>query len=368
MIRRTTLSLLLFAACWSVTASAQFLLGVKPEVSGSWFNPTQDGHGFVVEVLDGDSLLVYWYTYRPDGTSTFLFGVLEQSGTAFTGTLSQADGMEFGSFDPADNDITPWGNLSITFSDCRTGSVTWTTTEPGFSDGSIPIQRLTSIGGFPCTDDPVAGNYAWLVANDADGWDIGRAVLLPNGRMFYWFGQLDVEAVGVGDWQQTGPLNFSFQTTFWLNDGLGGTPLPSDSLNGGSILTRDGFGVGPFQGTRLETFRRNITLAELAGSYTIVDDLSDFPFADIVLAADGSVTGTVINGCNLAGTVTIPVRGSNQVYVELANTLNSDLCRNTGFEGGGYVIDPDDVIEPDDWEIFGVNETRGYATVYKFRR
>ena len=40
---------------------------VDDRYSGSWFDPTHDGEGYVVEVLDDNRATVYWFTYDSEG-------------------------------------------------------------------------------------------------------------------------------------------------------------------------------------------------------------------------------------------------------------------------------------------------------------
>ena len=61
-------ALLLFAF-FSLDAWGQ---DINRFLSGSWYNPAQDGHGFSVEVLPDNRTVLYWYVYHPDGTPTFI--------------------------------------------------------------------------------------------------------------------------------------------------------------------------------------------------------------------------------------------------------------------------------------------------------
>ena len=47
----------------------------NPGLTGSWFNPDQNGHGFIFEFIDDTTVLAYWFTFDPDGNRTWLFGV-----------------------------------------------------------------------------------------------------------------------------------------------------------------------------------------------------------------------------------------------------------------------------------------------------
>ena len=53
--------------------SGSALAEVRPEYSGSWYNPDQSGHGFSVEVLSTERSIAYWFTYDPFGNPIFLY-------------------------------------------------------------------------------------------------------------------------------------------------------------------------------------------------------------------------------------------------------------------------------------------------------
>ncbi|MEM1412825.1 MAG: hypothetical protein AAGH19_10755, partial [Pseudomonadota bacterium] len=100
----------LFAALLSSAAvQAQYVTSLPPQSAGSWYNPAQDGHGFNVEILNETTILVYWYTYRPDGTSTFLVGTATTDGFSdtYSGDFFQTNGMIFGDFNPNDRELIP---------------------------------------------------------------------------------------------------------------------------------------------------------------------------------------------------------------------------------------------------------------------
>ena len=45
---------------------------------------------------------------------------------------------------------TPWGTITFTFTDCNTGTATWTPTLAGYTGGTLAISRLTQIDGTTC--------------------------------------------------------------------------------------------------------------------------------------------------------------------------------------------------------------------------
>jgi hypothetical protein len=59
--------------------------------------------------------------------------------------------MRFGSFDPAELNVPPWGELSMEFDDCNTATLSWSTASSEFDSGSLPFVRLTDLDRSECT-------------------------------------------------------------------------------------------------------------------------------------------------------------------------------------------------------------------------
>lgn len=123
---------------------------IDSAISGSWYDPDQNGHGFLLEYVDGDQLVFYWFTFTPEGDREWIFGVLEVEGTVASGEAFRQLGGRFPpDFDPAAITTEPWGSIRFEFTDCSRGSVSWEASSP-FSDGSLSLTRLTEISALAC--------------------------------------------------------------------------------------------------------------------------------------------------------------------------------------------------------------------------
>lgn len=124
--------------------------------SGAWYDPSQSGHGLLVEVLPGNRLLAYWFAFSPDP---------EQSQQAWFGgvgnivgnqAIIQADQGQGGrwvpEFDPALYQLSTWGTLTFTFSDCNHGRVYYAGdgASSAWGVGSMDLTRLTQLEGLSC--------------------------------------------------------------------------------------------------------------------------------------------------------------------------------------------------------------------------
>ena len=145
---------------WNVPALTQAYSivgnpGIGAAFSGNWFDPSQSGHGFVLEVIDGApaQMLAYWFVFAPGGGQSWVTGVGPIDGNHATLAAYQVagTGAQFPPhFDPTQASAQPWGTLTFTFTDCNTGRVDWSSTVAGYGTGSLPLTRLTLPAGVEC--------------------------------------------------------------------------------------------------------------------------------------------------------------------------------------------------------------------------
>lgn len=129
--------------------------------TGTWYDPAQSGHGFFIEVLPGNLLLAYWFTFSPEGQQAWFGGVGAIVGNAAMVPTTQSTGARFiPNFNPAQVLRSPWGNLNFSFTDCSNGRVDFDSVA-GFGSGSMILKRLTTPAGIECATATVG--------------DIGRA-------------------------------------------------------------------------------------------------------------------------------------------------------------------------------------------------
>ncbi len=125
---------------------------IGPWMSASWYNPAQAGHGITVELLDSARAWMCWFTFDAAGNRTWICSLGSVGGV----TIDFADAfiVEGGRFPPLFDPQTivevPWGRIVVTFTGCDSGTMTWSTTAPGFQSGAMPLSRLTSLWGNVC--------------------------------------------------------------------------------------------------------------------------------------------------------------------------------------------------------------------------
>jgi len=333
--------LLILLAVFALDASAR---DIDKSFTGSWYNADQSGHGFSVEVLPDGRAVIYWYVYNPDGTPTFLVAIGDLDGDTIQADVYHQTGMPFGTFDNSNLVQTNWGTLDFTVTDCDRAMLSYSSTmsidgQP-FGSGTIQLERLSSIAGLKCTASPMQGNmHASIVLPDGSVAS-GAAMLFANGDMFFFGANANGGSVGIGQWQETTPGSFSFSATVY--DILGGAA----NISGSGNYFEDGLsgsytGGGELLATRLASFHRDLSFETLAGSYDVIDPLLG-DIGDVTVAADGSATGSTIDGCSVSGAFTIPDPKFNQARFDGMISDCDDAGSITG--AGSYDFDADGIL------------------------
>lgn len=124
------------------TASAPETFPLHHGLSGAWYAPDLDGQGWMVEVLNAEAALVYWFTYDSEGNQRWLLGVGEVDERAIRITrLDIATGGRFGpEFDADTIERARWGTLTLRLWPCQGASVT-------YSEGPAHLAKSNQIQG-----------------------------------------------------------------------------------------------------------------------------------------------------------------------------------------------------------------------------
>jgi plastocyanin len=137
----------------NVTAVSNFQLNAG--LSDAWYDPATDGQGFFIIVWEGiQTVFLSWFTYdteRPPQDVTAILGepghrwLTAQGGySGDTATLSvflTSGGVFDAAQPPAVTDPTPIGTITIVWTSCTAGTLSYDLPGLGLS-GDIPIQRI----------------------------------------------------------------------------------------------------------------------------------------------------------------------------------------------------------------------------------
>jgi hypothetical protein len=122
--------------------------------TGAWYDPNQSGHGLFLEVLEGNRLLAYWFTFDQFGQQTWFGGVGDiRNDLAILNVDTGTGGRWIPDFNPSTFRVLPWGTLMLQFSDCNHGRVDFTANASNtgaFGYGHTDLTRITMPAGLGC--------------------------------------------------------------------------------------------------------------------------------------------------------------------------------------------------------------------------
>ena len=197
---------------------------IGADISGAFFDPSQDGHGWFIEAtsIDGvPGVVATWYTYL-NGELVWMVGTAPVDGHSARVPLAITQGGGFPpNHDPAQVQLQPWGEVLLDFSSRDQGTATWTTNMPGFSNGSMALSRISRLSG------SVSSASAGLSACHSGTWyNAGQ-----NGH------GLQVQMIGAPGSQQLVVIWFAYLNgqQRWL---LGVGPVVGDQANLAMTITR----------------------------------------------------------------------------------------------------------------------------------
>ncbi len=143
------------SGCGSVTTDPQLCrLGPQGKVSGSFLDASIASEGVVVEMLGGGRAGMYWYTFPPDGSLARQMWIVG-TGRVLPDRIEfdqvfTASGPSFGpGYDPARFVISPWGRITLRFTDCNTARLSFAG-PAGFGTGTRNLTRLTGVDRHTC--------------------------------------------------------------------------------------------------------------------------------------------------------------------------------------------------------------------------
>jgi hypothetical protein len=164
--------------------------------SGSWYDPARSGEGFTLHWMDPGTPLVTWYSYDGEGRQYWMTGVghKDEHGQLQFPELQATRGARFGNaFAAEDVERFAWGRLSLDLQ-CSGARVEYASMLPGFGEGSLRVQHLTTPVRFGCPyrrpklTDLYDIDFTLLpMADQARGYmlrgitDSGVVVLVPGG-------------------------------------------------------------------------------------------------------------------------------------------------------------------------------------------
>ena len=136
---------------------------VDARFSGNWYDPERSGEGWLIEVLDDQTALVYGFSYpaaNAVGDQLWLLGtgVISGDGIAVEQMYSMRGG-DFGTRFSSDQvSFVPWGRVHMVFGDCGSARLRFEGPD-GYGSGERQLVQLLHLGNQQCdaTDDDDGG-------------------------------------------------------------------------------------------------------------------------------------------------------------------------------------------------------------------
>jgi len=147
-----------------------------------WFGPDFNGQGITLEVLGTNRLLMHWFTFGQNGQQMWLRGVGELNNGEVNMSLITTRGPRFSDYNSSELEVIPWGEATLTFSDCRSGQLSYRSDTAG--NGSLAIFPLEELeidcnSGNTASDDALSvGNLNRAVGSYYDSSRIGEGLIL----------------------------------------------------------------------------------------------------------------------------------------------------------------------------------------------
>jgi hypothetical protein len=158
-----------------LTGVTQASTVIRSGHAGHWFAPERSGEGWVLELLEADSALLYWFTYDELGKQRWLTAVgavVPDGGDGQRIDFAQlvvTRGARFGAaFDPADVVREAVGSASLRFDGCDHAEFSYS----AFGQSqTFQVQRLARVMGSRCeTPHGVTGRQVAHYAGQSGSW------------------------------------------------------------------------------------------------------------------------------------------------------------------------------------------------------
>lgn len=166
---------------------------IQPGITASWFDPARNGEGYVIQILENNIAVMYWFTYDAEGAQDWYAasGHIKGNRIVFPEVL-RASGGEFGpGFDPDKVSFEVVGSASFVWSGCDQAEVSY---QFGLQHEHLQLNRITHVLGAQCdasTTFPPEPVEQFLSGSWYDPDHAGEGyiveVLADNRAVVFWF-------------------------------------------------------------------------------------------------------------------------------------------------------------------------------------
>jgi len=133
-------------------------------LSGSFYDPGRNGEGLVIEWLPDGGVLAIFFTYDLAGDQMWIFGTGQPEGHSVTIDALYPTGFTAwgGAFDPADFALSPWGRMTLDYTDCDHLTFAYDSAVDGYGSAIRAYSRLSSLQGLGCPEFEYKKNKRYI--------------------------------------------------------------------------------------------------------------------------------------------------------------------------------------------------------------
>lgn len=333
-------------------------------LSGAWFNPAQDGHGFEFtfsEIAGVIYVAATWYVYQ-NGQQVYLTGAGTLSGNRVAIDLFRTSGASFPpAFRAADVARSFWGQLQLDVVSCASIDVSWFPAVSGFGSGALNVVPALVVGG-SCSvtggGDDHGGSCASATPVSANG-QVDGSINPGTDEDFFRF-TLGSRSTFTAFSSNTSSLD-PIATLY--NGGCVGISTDDDGGDGLNFRfdeTLDAgtyyIGVRSFNGNSSGNYRLNLSSSATGGgSATVTVSVSNRLVYPILVRVNGNVIGQVQGQGSASESVTVSggltldyelVRPTTDTGVAVGDTI-SGLFETVSNPSGTISYTVDNVVGSD---------------------
>lgn len=131
------------------TVMGYHLSNSMPGLSGTWYDPSTAGRGFILHFHQPDAFIIYFFGFQDNTERLWMIGVgkMQAYGQEIQMELNEVTGGTFNNFNSGNTVEKPWGTLELTFTDCQSAEARLTGID---GQESLTLKRLAATSGINC--------------------------------------------------------------------------------------------------------------------------------------------------------------------------------------------------------------------------
>lgn len=223
--------------CSMLLVSDRERVPILEALSGSWYEPTTSGQGFMLHSTERESAVMYFYGFDADGNHIWLLSQSEGPfawGEPIPFETFIASGGGFEEFDKSQVTVVPWGVAEVTLENCLQGKAFFSGPD---GEKSLDFERLGTVAGSHCNeigvDEPrtsVTGSW-YELETSGQGFSIHKVSADRGVAYFYGYDDDGSRLWLIGTWNES----FEFGKTIelplkWVTGGTWDVVDPADIL------------------------------------------------------------------------------------------------------------------------------------------